>query len=83
MTIADKIEIRLKERFSPTRLVITDDSHKHIGHKGAVSGSGHYAVEICAAVFAGKNRLESHRLIYQALEDFMKKDIHALQIKIV
>jgi BolA protein len=67
--------------FQPTQLEIIDDGHKHVGHDGARSGGGHYIMQIVSAQFAGKPTLERHRMIYSALGEMMKQDIHALSIK--
>ncbi len=74
---------RLTEALSPDYLEITDDSDKHIGHAGAQSGGGHFTVHIKSVAFEGKSLITSHRLIYQALGDMMKKEIHALKIQII
>ncbi len=75
------IESRLKETFSPDSLAIIDESAKHAGHAGARSGGGHFIVEIVSDSFEGKNLIQRHRLIYQALGDAMQNEIHALSIK--
>jgi BolA protein len=68
-------------RHVTARAAIIDDSHKHAGHEGARSGGGHYTMHIVSAQFAGKPTLARHRMIYSALGDMMKHDIHALNIK--
>lgn len=65
----------------PLQLEITDESHKHAGHAGARSGGGHYVVRIVSAHFAGKNIVARHRMIYSAMGELMKHDIHALTIQ--
>ncbi len=67
--------------FEPEKMEIIDDSHKHAGHKGARSGGGHYTLHIVSAQFAGKPTLARHRMIYSALGEMMKHDIHALNIQ--
>lgn len=67
--------------FQPIQLEIIDDSHKHAGHEGARSGGGHYTLNIVSEQFSGKPTLGRHRMIYSALGDMMKHDIHALNIK--
>lgn len=67
--------------FNPEQLEIIDDSHKHAGHEGARSGGGHYTLHIVSEQFAGKPTLGRHRMIYSALGEMMKHDIHALNIK--
>jgi len=66
--------------FQPTNVEIVDDSHKHAGHEGARSGGGHYTLVIVSAQFAGKPTLARHRMVYSALGEMMKRDIHALNI---
>lgn len=74
------IRERLTEAFAPTSLDIIDDSHKHAGHAGARHG-GHFQVDIVADAFEGKTPVQRHRMIYQALGDYMQTDVHALAIR--
>lgn len=71
----------LLAQLQPLDLEIIDDSHLHAGHEGARSGGGHYTLQIVSEAFAGKNTLARHRMIYSALGEMMKQDIHALNIK--
>jgi BolA protein len=64
----------------PTKIEIADDSHKHAGHVGARGGGGHYRLLIVSSQFTSKPTLTRHRMIYSALGDMMKHDIHALAI---
>lgn len=41
----------------------------------------HYEAAIVSDAFAGKSLLEQHRLVYAALGDTMKSQIHALTFK--
>lgn len=75
-----QIEQILSEAFSPSKLLIRDQSHLHAGHAGARDGKGHFAVTIVAQVFSDSSRLERQRLIFDALGDMMQSDIHALTI---
>ena len=76
-----KIEAMLTKAFSPDHLLVKDQSHLHAGHAGARDGRGHFEVIIVADAFDGCSRIESHRLIYDALGQLMTTDIHALSIK--
>lgn len=67
---------------NPSHLLIKDESALHIGHAGASSGAGHFAIEISADCFAGKSLVAQHQMIYQALDELMGGEIHALRIKI-
>lgn len=65
----------------PISLEIIDESHKHAGHAGARDGGGHYVMNIVSAQFAGKNTVMRHRMIYSALGEMMKREIHALTLR--
>lgn len=71
---------RLEAAFTPVELEVTDESHLHAGHPGARDGRGHFRVRIVSSRFSGANPIERHRLVYEALDDMMKSDIHALSI---
>lgn len=75
-----RIERILGEAFSPSYLLVKDQSHLHAGHAGARDGRGHYDVRIVSDAFAGKPPLARHRMIYDALGTMMDTDIHALRI---
>jgi BolA protein len=74
------IEDILRQAFSPVNLEVIDESHLHAGHEGAKSGGGHFSVTIISSSFEGKNPIQRHQMIYQALGALMKKEIHALSI---
>ena len=75
-----RIEAILTAAFSPTHLLVKDQSHLHAGHAGAQDGRGHFDVTIVSDVFAGKRPLARHRQVYDALGTMMETDIHALRI---
>lgn len=80
MTI-DLIKSLLTESLKPERLEIADNSQAHAGHAGVQNGGGHYHVLIVSDVFTGKSLVQRHQLIYKALGDLMKHQIHALGIE--
>ncbi len=78
------LEARLRERLQPLRLTVIDESHQHAGHVGANdSGFGtHFRVRIASPLFTGKTRVACHRLVYDAVQDFIDQGLHALAIEI-
>ncbi len=76
----ERIRSRLVETFSPQVCQLEDESALHAGHAGAASGGGHFRLTIVAAKFENQSRVNRHRLVYDCLDDMMKKDIHALAI---
>lgn len=77
---SELIKQKLNEALKPELIEIIDDSAAHAGHAGAKKGGGHYNVTIIAELFEGKTLVQRHQLIYQALGELMKKEIHALGI---
>jgi BolA protein len=76
-----QIRTELEKSFQPTELLIKDQSHLHAGHEGAKDGKGHFDVTIVSEAFAGENRVQRHRMVYDALGKLLETDIHALRIK--
>jgi len=76
-----RIEERLRESLSPSQLTLEDESHLHAGHAGARDGRGHFRLSIVSEHFQGVSRVKRHRLVYAALGDEMRRDIHALVIE--
>ena len=72
------IEDTLNEAFAPEALGVEDEGHLHEGHEGARDGRGHFRVLIISSAFDGKSLLERHRMVYKALGEMMRLDIHAL-----
>ena len=47
-----------------------------------ISGDGrHFDAVIVCAGFAGKSRIQQHQMVYSALGNRMKDDIHALSMR--
>ena len=82
LPIESELRDRLIATFSPTQLIVTNDSAKHHGHLGDDgTGESHFSVEIEAQAFAGVSRLERQRMVNRALGDLPGQRIHALAIR--
>ena len=47
-----------------------------------VAGDGqHFEAVIVSAAFAGKNKVQQHQIVYRALGDRMRDEIHALSMQ--
>ncbi len=77
---AAAIRERLDAALAPTDLEIIDESDQHVGHAGARDGKSHFRVRIVSPRFEGAKSLERHRLVFDALDDLLKTDIHALSV---
>jgi len=80
---SEQIAQRLRERLAPTHLEVLDESYQHNGHAGA-NGTGfgsHFRVRIASHLFTGLRPVARHRLVYDALQDFIDQGLHALAIE--
>jgi BolA protein len=80
---AELLTQRLQEVLQPSALEVIDESALHSGHAGAnESGFGsHFRVRITSQLFTGKTPVARHRLVYDALQDFIDQGLHALAIE--
>lgn len=80
---ADALRRRLEELLRPTLVEVIDESAVHAGHAGSDgTGSGtHFRVRIASPLFDGKPKVARHRLVYDALRDYMARGLHALAIE--
>ena len=84
-TLADQMAERLRNTLQPDQLEVIDESWQHAGHAGA-NGTGfgtHFRVRIASPVFEGRSRVARHRLVYDALQDFIDGGVHALAIEVL
>jgi stress-induced morphogen len=70
MVTAGQIEERIKEKLPSAQVRAVD----------MTGGGDHWQVAVKAAEFKGKSMVEQHQLVYGALGDWMKQDIHALAL---
>lgn len=79
------VEKAMRERLAalaPVTLDLRDESGQHAGHAGSrPSGGSHWQLTIVSEAFRGKPAVARHRMVYEALGDLMKRDIHALRIE--
>ena len=82
MAVEEEIRSLLQKRFNPIQLTITDESHKHAGHRAAPSGGqSHFHISITASEFATLDRLSRQRAVYETLDQLLEGPVHALSIK--
>jgi BolA family transcriptional regulator, general stress-responsive regulator len=76
----EALRARFADAFPQAFIEVVDDSHLHAGHAGAAGGAGHFTVKIVSDRFAGRSALARHRLVYDAVYDWMPHRVHALVI---
>jgi BolA protein len=82
MSAKQTITQKLSEAFAPDSVDVIDESHLHDGHSGhRPGGETHFRVHIVSPAFAGKSRIDRHRMINAALAAELSGSVHALAIK--
>ncbi|MCH8083493.1 MAG: BolA family transcriptional regulator [Myxococcales bacterium] len=76
-----RIEAELRERLAAVHVEVVDESHLHVGHAGARDGGGHFRAVVVSMRFEGKAPVQRQRLVYDALDSAMGREIHALSMK--
>ena len=71
MFSADRIQSLIESALPECVAIVRDDAND----------GEHFSAEVVSAAFAGKALPAQHRLVYAALGDHMKRDIHALALK--
>ncbi len=68
---ASEIERLIKDGIPDARVTIED-----------LRGDGdHYAAYVVSSAFAGKNRVQQHQMVYEALQGRMGGEFHALALQ--
>jgi BolA protein len=83
LSMADRMAQQLRATLQPTVLDVLDESAAHAGHAGA-NGTGfgtHFRVRIASPLFTGQTRVARHRLVYDALQEFIAQGVHAIAIE--
>jgi BolA protein len=79
-----QIHDKLALAFAPQRLSVLDVSEKHANHQAkhglSKTKETHFTVTVVAELFAGRSRLQRHRMIYEVLVGILGHEIHALEI---
>jgi BolA protein len=82
MSMQAAMRAKLIEALQPTRLDVINESELHAGHRGSPgTGESHFRVLIVSPMFAGKSRLDRHRLVNDTLAAELNGKVHALAIK--
>ena len=66
-----ELENLLKEAFPNSEIEISD----------LAGDDNHFAAKICSSLFKGKNKVQQHKMVYDALKGKMGNELHALALK--
>ena len=80
MDIGHKIEQKLGEQLDLHHIEIKDFTGRHLNHKQH-DGGFHLETIIVSDSFINKTLIDRHKIIYAALGDLLKHEIHAFSMK--
>lgn len=81
VSLKDWIAETLDRELSPSELTVEDESHQHAGHGGwREAGETHFRIDVVSDAFAGKTRVERHRIVNGLLAPAFARGLHALAI---
>ena len=67
-----RVEARLREAFGEDASIKVED---------LTGGGDHLRAVVTSRKFVNKSRVEQHQMVYQALGEWMHKEIHALALQ--
>ena len=80
MDISNKIEQKLTNNLELLHFEVKDFTGRHLNHEQH-DGGFHLEAVIVSEDFINKSLIERHKLIYAALGDLLKHEIHAFSMK--
>ncbi|MFV0367344.1 MAG: BolA family protein [Hyphomicrobiaceae bacterium] len=82
MSAEERMREKLMIGLSPSRLDIVNESELHAGHRSSPgTGESHFRILVVSDAFAGKTRIDRHRIVNELLADELAGRIHALALK--
>jgi BolA protein len=84
MSITNSLREKLMLELRPTRLDVINESEMHAGHRSSPgTGESHFRILVISEMFAGRSRVERHRLVNDLLKDEIQGGVHALALATV
>ncbi len=81
MSAEARMRQTLMVALEPTRLDIINESEMHAGHRGSPgTGESHFRILVVSPKFAGKSRVDRHRIVNGLLASELKAGVHALAL---
>ena len=80
MEIKREIKKRLEEKLDLIHFEIKDFTGRHLNHK-LHEGGFHLEATIVSDNFVDRTLVDRHRIVYEAMGELMKHEIHALSMK--
>ena len=73
-----QIREKIEKEFSPVRVDLENESHKHQFSRGP---EGHFKLLVVSEAFEGLRSVERHQRIFALVDEELRTGVHALTIK--
>ena len=80
MAIVNDMKTRLESHLTLGHFEVKDFTDRHLNHN-LHKGGFHLEAVIVSDDFISKNLVQRHRMVYEAMGELMKHEIHALSMK--
>ena len=77
------LEDKIRENIKLNKIEILDNTDKHIKHKSFQKNKFHISLTIDSDELRSLSRIDAHKKIMNILSKEIKKQIHAIEIKII
>ena len=82
ITFLEKVKAKINNKLNPEQILLIDNSYLHTKHKSFDSNKFHLKLIIKSEKLKNMKKIDAHKVIFSILNDEMKNNIHALEIKI-
>lgn len=80
-SVTEIMREKLMVELRPTRLDVINESEMHAGHRSSPgTGESHFRILIVSEAFAGKSRVERHRIVNDLLKSEISGGVHAMAL---
>ena len=84
MSVTSQLREKLMIALHPIRLDVINESELHAGHRNSPgTGESHFRILVVSEAFAGKSRVERHRLVNDLLKEELAGGVHALALSTI
>ena len=80
-SVTEIMREKLMVELRPTRLDVINESELHAGHRSSPgTGESHFRILIVSGAFAGKSRVDRHRIVNDLLKSEISGKVHAMAL---
>ena len=78
--LVDIVKKKISTKLDVEDIIVEDKTFLHVNHKSFEKNKFHLKITIISKSFNNKSRIDSTKIIYQILDEEIKRYIHSIQI---